>query len=416
MAKSGAVFAAFVSAFATAQSTFTTIPMTVPWSISGDGTVVTGLRYLFPATPSIRWTRESGAVTLPDLSIWVDSGARGLSDDGLVTVGHSLAEDGSIRAVFWIGDQGPYVVPLPPGSMSQIAIAERASSDGSKIFGTVEVSDCTPGSCRAWKWDATSGTQLIQPTETFRVVFVHKCDPLGREIVVEGDACDGSTGIAALRSGVLDVETAAFAAFPVPAGFRVFVGRNASRDLSAVIGWAMVSGEQDRRPYMLVRPNSFRPLYPASSGGGLLLPVISAVGSNGAWAAGAGVQPVTTYPYEAVYWTPQRGMFRLAEYLRRTGADIPPDVHLYEVRDASADGRVLTGTSNDGAWIATLQPVSDCRFDLDFDGIVDDADFVRFIIAFNTPSDAAADANQDGVTDEQDFQFFAAAYDALICP
>uniref|UniRef100_UPI0039784251 dockerin type I domain-containing protein n=1 Tax=Salmonella sp. SAL4432 TaxID=3159887 RepID=UPI0039784251 len=65
-----------------------------------------------------------------------------------------------------------------------------------------------------------------------------------------------------------------------------------------------------------------------------------------------------------------------------------------------------------------------CPGDLNNDALVDDADFVIFVNAYNIldcqdpamPSGCPADLNQDGFVDDADFVIFVAAYNELICP
>lgn len=57
-----------------------------------------------------------------------------------------------------------------------------------------------------------------------------------------------------------------------------------------------------------------------------------------------------------------------------------------------------------------------CAGDFNFDGLVDDADFVLFVGYYNTLIDARGDLDGDGLTDDADFVVFASAYDALVCP
>lgn len=59
---------------------------------------------------------------------------------------------------------------------------------------------------------------------------------------------------------------------------------------------------------------------------------------------------------------------------------------------------------------------STCPADLNDDGVVDDADFVRFAESYNLLLDPVGDLNQDGVADDGDFVLFAAAYNELVCP
>jgi len=64
-----------------------------------------------------------------------------------------------------------------------------------------------------------------------------------------------------------------------------------------------------------------------------------------------------------------------------------------------------------------------CPADLNADGVVDDADFVRFAEAYilllcedpEMPHDCPSDFNADMVVDDSDFQIFGQAYDALVC-
>jgi hypothetical protein len=69
---------------------------------------------------------------------------------------------------------------------------------------------------------------------------------------------------------------------------------------------------------------------------------------------------------------------------------------------------------------ARLIVVPTCPADYNFDRVVDDADFILFVEAYNLietpPADFRADINGDGLVDDADFGLFAAAYDVLICP
>lgn len=86
---------------------------------------------------------------------------------------------------------------------------------------------------------------------------------------------------------------------------------------------------------------------------------------------------------------------------------------------------VLLGIVDDGDPISVNRVVSFrlagdvdsmCPADLNDDGVVDDADFVRFAESYNLLLDPVGDLNQDGVADDADFVVFAAAYNDLVCP
>jgi len=57
-----------------------------------------------------------------------------------------------------------------------------------------------------------------------------------------------------------------------------------------------------------------------------------------------------------------------------------------------------------------------CQFDLNRDGLVDDADFSIFIGAYNDLVTISGDFNSDGFTNDADFLLFVPAYNQLLCP
>jgi len=61
------------------------------------------------------------------------------------------------------------------------------------------------------------------------------------------------------------------------------------------------------------------------------------------------------------------------------------------------------------------RPQSTCPADLNADGVVDDADFVVFVEAYEFLTTPAGDFDFDGVTEDGDFVVFVAGYDALVC-
>ncbi len=73
---------------------------------------------------------------------------------------------------------------------------------------------------------------------------------------------------------------------------------------------------------------------------------------------------------------------------------------------------------------AALAVQNSCPADLNGDGIVEDADFVIFVFAYNTldcadpamPAGCPADFNHDGIVEDSDFVIFVAAYNELVCP
>lgn len=92
---------------------------------------------------------------------------------------------------------------------------------------------------------------------------------------------------------------------------------------------------------------------------------------------------------------------------------------------AGMNGKRATASSsetsgNNAIALATrlvfTRPPSTCPADLNADGVVDDADFVVFVEAYEFLMTPAGDFDFDGVTGDEDFVVFVAGYDALVCP
>jgi hypothetical protein len=79
----------------------------------------------------------------------------------------------------------------------------------------------------------------------------------------------------------------------------------------------------------------------------------------------------------------------------------------------------------DGFWLQVQSFTADpCKGDLNGDGLVDDADFSIFVVAYDVldcadaamPPGCPSDLNADTLVDDADFSIFAVAYDAVLCP
>lgn len=57
-----------------------------------------------------------------------------------------------------------------------------------------------------------------------------------------------------------------------------------------------------------------------------------------------------------------------------------------------------------------------CEGDFTLDGVVDDADFSVFVVAYNELFNAAGDLDGDTLTTDADFSLFVRGYDELVCP
>jgi len=79
---------------------------------------------------------------------------------------------------------------------------------------------------------------------------------------------------------------------------------------------------------------------------------------------------------------------------------------------------------NENGVLDDCEPLILCTADFNSDDLVDDADFVTFVAAYNIldctdpamPSGCPADLNFDDAVDDADFVLFALQYDQLVCP
>lgn len=111
----------------------------------------------------------------------------------------------------------------------------------------------------------------------------------------------------------------------------------------------------------------------------------------------------------------------LRDVLRRFGV---PEME-YQILTStvliSRDGTIVSGSSRspwvgEYGFVATIPDWEPCPSDLNFDGLVDDADFSVFASAYDRLTTTDGDLTVDRVTDDADFSVFAVAYDVLLCP
>lgn len=112
---------------------------------------------------------------------------------------------------------------------------------------------------------------------------------------------------------------------------------------------------------------------------------------------------------------------KLTDILHRFGTGESDSFAIEYLWGASRDGKTLllyvTSLSyGDSAAIVTLPDWQPCPSDINFDGFVDDADFVLFGNAYDALTNTDGDFNLDGLTDDADFVLFVGAYEDLLCP
>ncbi len=108
-----------------------------------------------------------------------------------------------------------------------------------------------------------------------------------------------------------------------------------------------------------------------------------------------------------------------------TGIPVTLTVSAAKVSDAGDYSVTFTGTcgsSDSGS--ASVVVAASCPADLNDDDLVDDADFLIFLVAYNIldcadpamPSGCQSDFSRSGVVDDADFMLFIPAYNQLLCP
>ncbi len=107
---------------------------------------------------------------------------------------------------------------------------------------------------------------------------------------------------------------------------------------------------------------------------------------------------------------------------RSTSGFVPVGTHqvLIEIRMTREAGSYNDGYADD----LSLTLGAACPCDLNGDGIVEDADFSIFVVAYNIldcadpsmPANCPADFNHDGAVEDSDFVIFVQAYNELVCP
>lgn len=153
-----------------------------------------------------------------------------------------------------------------------------------------------------------------------------------------------------------------------------------------------------------------------------LASIINTFGGSTADLAGVLGNPSGTFPAGpttvvfkqngSIGTTPASIQFNLTGDFSPTGV-VSFTIDAISITPALAGGLVFTSGQT------TISAVT-CLADLNFDNVVDDADFILFVPSYNDlivpQPQTAGDFNGDSQCDDADFQIFAAAYNELVCP
>lgn len=106
----------------------------------------------------------------------------------------------------------------------------------------------------------------------------------------------------------------------------------------------------------------------------------------------------------------------------RSLVKLPPDVTLSLLLDINELGQVVAaGKKGNQSRLFVLTLQAPCPADFNNDGLVDDADYGIFALAYDAfecptlPAECPADLNLDGLVDDADFALFLLSYDFGVC-
>lgn len=160
---------------------------------------------------------------------------------------------------------------------------------------------------------------------------------------------------------------------------------------------------------------------------------VTSISEDGTIAFGSGYDGAG---YEVCFVWKNQQVMRLEDYLHANRVDLSsvnlkPNYPLLG-KAMGADGKTFafhaTALSVDvpGDFVSrqfVVRIPTPCPADLSLDRVVDDADFVLFIAAYDNyvcpesvPPSCWADLNHDNAVDDQDFVLFLAAYNEMLCP
>jgi len=312
-------------------------------AISADGSTVVGSSSsAFEDGEAFRWTSDGGMVGLGDLpGGGFRSGASAVSPNGSVIVGGSESASG-FEAFRWTSGGGMVGLGDLSGGSFQSG-AGGVSADGMVVVGS---SNSVAGQ-EAFRW--TSGTGMVGLDASENRQFVTASDVSADGSIIVGGGSLRSRAVAILRTP--EGELVGLGNF-----FGGVGGSSAtaiSDDGSVTVGYSPFTGglagfrwSDDGRG--LVRLEDLP--------GGNFISIPRDVSADGSVIVGSGTSATGS---EAMFWTADRGMRSVRDFLLTAGLTEPDDWTLSETTGVSADGRTIVGwgTNPNGdreAWIATV--------------------------------------------------------------
>ncbi len=213
-----------------------------PTGMSADGAVIVGASSHYETTHATMWDAAGNAIFLtPGQSGYHSSTATDVSADGRVVVGYRRRpEPFGYDAFRWTPETGHVFLPLIPGPVYDIAIAQAISDDGRYIYGHT-------GSRGLVRWSDEEG--LVELDFFFDV---NGCNADGTVMVGENgsehriwSACRGVRNLAkVIEDYGVDMM-----------GYRITETRDVSADGTQIVGWSVAPPpDGDFEAFLLILP------------------------------------------------------------------------------------------------------------------------------------------------------------------
>jgi probable HAF family extracellular repeat protein len=304
------------------------------YSASTDGSVVVGHSNVADnVREAFLWTQATGMLGLGDFPDGSGDGSSALSvsDDGAVIVGAGSHASNVSEAFRWTEATGVVGLGFLSGRTSR-SVARGVSADGLVVVGNSVATTAEGGGQEAFRWTQVEG--MVGLGDLQGGAFDSNANAVsadGSVIVGIGSSNNGREAFRWTQTGGM-------------LGLGVLLNRNdsvatgVSADGSVVVGYSSMNGSETRA-FRWTEPSGMVSL------GSLMVGTPSnaalAVSANGSAIVGVGD---TTNGREAIYWTEATGFASLKEHLSNLGlAAELSGWTLSEAHGISADGRTIVG-------------------------------------------------------------------------
>lgn len=399
--------------FSDAQTTFQGIGFlpgdsdSIATGVSGDGSVVVGdsAPTSFAHRRVFRWTASNGMENLGTLGGDHSEGSDdsgGISADGSVIAGYSLARDGHGHAYRWVlGEDMTDLGKLPGGYESR---ANDVNADGSVVVGYSSTEG--GGEYRAFRWTNELGMVNLGTLPGGSFSFA-------RAVSDDGHVVVGSANVATAARAFRWTNDEGMQSLGTLSGGNGSAAYGTSADGSIIVGLSDSAPPTDDRAFRWTAATGMECLgiLPGSES----YSAATAITPDGGTIVGYSDSAHGEAPF---IWTEAGGMRNLRTMLvAEHGIDLRGWCRM-RPRSISSDARTIVGEATNPAgqregWIVVLgDPVDGyCPADWDRDGFASGPDFDLYVQAFESGS-RLADFDGDCFVTGADFDAFVQAFES----